>query len=63
MTGEGHPAMPGKANDGERWVIDSGSGFHLVGDKALTGKKNHLVERTGRPHMLETAGGMTTTET
>ena len=34
----GHPAMPAKAIDGERWIIDRGSGFHLVGDKALADK-------------------------
>ena len=53
--------MPAKVNDGERWIINSGSGVTWLEIKALTDKERHLLERFERPHLLETTGGMTTT--
>ena len=51
---KGHPVMPDEANDGERWIIDSGSGFHLVGGNALTDTDSLLIDITYSPGSLET---------
>ena len=44
-----HLVMPAKVNDGERWIIDSDHGSHLVGDTALTAKESILIEWAGHP--------------
>ena len=58
----GHRSMPANLKYGERWITDSGSGYHLVGERALTDKESLLIGITYHQHRMETAGGITYTD-